>query len=270
MSTIETFFTKALELQDLVEARAASWTSEDEWATNAALLLEESLGSLRVTPTEILERAMFRQGPGPTFAGLDFSHHPLTLWSNDEASLDVYFWYPGETAPHDHGFHGAFMPIFGEYAEARLSFSPSVELGEGLWLGDLDSGPEITCPIGVARPIFHAPGFIHQVNHHSFCVTLCLRSRFGGVPLSDYFASGIKLQNDRVLATRALEDWQRLVLLDDLSPAVVPQYLTRASLPTLARWWLKVLGPGARRSLREKLRLELLRREHGARILECP
>lgn len=268
MSTIETFFTRARELQARVEARASDWTSPDDWATNAALLLEESLGNLRVTPTEILERAMFRQGPAPTFAGLDFSHHPLTLWSSDVASLDAYFWYPGETAPHDHGFHGAFMPIFGEYAEAPLTFTPSAELGEGLWLGALATGPEVLCPLGTARPIFHAPAFIHQVTHHSFCVTLCLRSRFGGEPLSDYFASGVKLQNDRVLATRALEDWQRLVLLDDLSPAVVPQYLERATLGTLARWWLKVLGPGARRSLREKVRLELLRREFGARILE--
>lgn len=268
MSMIDTFFTKALELQALVEARAASWSSDDEWAQNAALLLEETLGSLRVTPTEILERAMFRQGPRPTFASLDFSHHPLTLWSSEEASLDVYFWYPGETAPHDHGFHGAFMPIFGEYAEACVSFSPSVDLGEGLWIGDLATGPEVQCPLGVARPILHAPAFIHQVNHHSFCVTLCLRSRFGGVPLSDYFASGIKLQNDRVLTTRALEDWQRLVLLDDLAPAVVPQYLTRASLGTLARWWLKIMESGTRRSLREKVRLEVLGREHGARILE--
>lgn len=266
--SISHFLAQTHKLQELAHERAKSWHDDLTWANGAREVLQEVLGDCSFDPIELLQACMFRQGPVPTFQGLGFSDHPLTLWSSETMSLDVYYWYPGDTAPHDHGFHGAFMPVQGEYAETIYLFSSEVDLGEGMELGQLTAGQKVILKNGVAQAITHAPSFIHQVSHESFCVTLCLRSRFKGLPMSDYFSPGIKLSTGRELVNAAQEDWQRFMLLLDFKREIIPGLLKRASLPLLSRWWLKELYPPHRMDIKELLRTEILSRRYGDRVVD--
>ena len=266
--SISHFLSQTQKLQELAHERAKSWHDDLTWANGARDVLQEVLGDCSIDPMELLETSMYRQGPVPTFQGLGFSDHPLTLWSTETMSLDVYYWYPGDTAPHDHGFHGAFMPVQGEYAETIYQFMSEIDLGEGMELGKLIAGEKVILKNGVAQAITHAPSFIHQVSHESFCVTLCLRSRFMGLPMSDYFSPGIKLSTRKDLVNGALEDWQRFMLLMDFKRDLMPDLLRRAGLPLLSRWWLKEFYPAHRQDIKELLRKEILSRPYGERVFE--
>ena len=266
--SISQFLAQTQTLQELAHARAKTWHDDLAWAHGAREVLQEVLGNCSFDPMELLAASMYRQGPTPTFQGLGFSDHPLTLWSTETMSLDVYYWYPGDTAPHDHGFHGAFMPVQGEYAETIYQFMSEIDLGEGMELGKLIAGEKVILKNGVAQAITHAPSFIHQVSHESFCVTLCLRSRFMGLPMSDYFSPGIKLSTRRDLVNGALEDWQRFMLLMDFKRDLMPDLLRRAGLPLLSRWWLKEFYPAHRQDIKELLRKEILSRPYGERVFE--
>jgi hypothetical protein len=265
--SIINFISQAHKLNELAHNRAKNWHDDHSWAIGARDVLQEILGNCSFDPIELLEHCMYRCGPVPTFNGLGFSDHPLTLWSTDIMSLDVYYWYPGETAPHDHGFHGAFMPVIGEYAETIYNFFLEVDLGEGMELGKLTANEKVILKNGVAQAINHAPSFIHQVNHESFCVTLCLRSRFSGTPMSDYFSPGVKLSTRKDLVNGAHEDWQRFMLLLDHKPQSISEVLKRASVPVLARWWFKEMYPSHRHDIKKILRDEILRRNYGDFIM---
>jgi|GEM_PF-6881096 len=266
--TVTELFERAQRLQTLAHKHVASWTDDTLWAQGARDCLEECLGGLSFDPLELLEASMFRQGPRPTFPSLGFSHHPLTLWSSDVMSLDVYYWYPGETTLHDHGFHGAFMPVMGDYAEAVYEFKKTRDLGVGVEQGELIKKTEQeVLPNGKAVAIYHAPAFIHQVSHQSFCVTICLRSTFSAPALSDYYFPDTKICGSPHEAISAREDLQRLALLIDLRPARVQEFVSAASLGTLARWWLKDICEGMHKPLKPLIHAELLRRPHGESIL---
>lgn len=259
---------RAQRLNTLAHAAVARWPSETHWSEGARDCLQECLGGMHFDPMELLEASMFRQGPRPTFPSLGFSHHPLTLWSSDLMSLDVYYWYPGETTLHDHGFHGAFMPVMGDYAEVVYEFKKTRELGAGVEQGELLKKTEQeVLPNGEAVAIYHAPAFIHQVSHQSFCVTICLRSTFSAPALSDYYFPGLKISGQPLEAISAREDLQRLALLLDLRPARVREFIAAASLGTLARWWLKDLCEGMHKPLKPLIHAELLRRPLGESIL---
>lgn len=255
-------------LRGLAHETMAHWPDDVAWANGARYCLDECLGGVSFDPIDLLEASMFREGPRPTFLNLSFSQHPLTLWSSEDMSLDVYYWRPGETTLHDHGFHGAFMPVVGEYAEVVYDFQLTHDLGRGLELGVLTKlRDQELLAVGKAAAIFHAPRFIHQVTHRSYCVTLCLRSRFQGREISDYFFPGIKVVGNSALSISAREDLQRLAILHEMRPEKVSPLIAATPLGTLGRWWLKDLGDGQHRSLKPLIRVELQQRPHGARLL---
>ncbi len=263
-------FTRAARLKNLAHETMSQWHDDVAWANGARDCLEECLGGVSFDPIDLLEASMFREGPRPTFLNLSFSQHPLTLWSSEEMSLDVYYWRPGETTLHDHGFHGAFMPVVGEYAEVVYDFKLTTDLGRGLELGVLSKlRDQELLAVGKATAIFHAPLFIHQVTHQSYCVTLCLRSRFQGREISDYFFPGIKVAGNSALSISAREDLQRLAILQEMRPDKVRPLIKATPLGTLGRWWLKDLSDGQHRSLKPLIREELLGRPHGKTLLEA-
>lgn len=266
--SIPEFLERAKRLDELTHSRLPTWKNERAWAEGARDSLDECLGGVSFDPLDLLESSMFRLGPKPTFLSLSFSHHPLTLWSSEEASLDVYYWQPGETTLHDHGFHGAFMPVAGDYAEAIYDYKTVTELGAGVELGELTKTREQELlPKGQAVAIYHAPDFIHQVSHQSFCVTLCLRSRFTGPELSDYYFPGLKVCGDSQKAVSAREDLQRLSLLREMRPEKLKPLIEATPEGVLARWWLKDISEGFHKPLKPMIKEELLRRPHGKAII---
>lgn len=210
-----------------------------EWADQAAKLLSKHFFDYHLNPVELIEKSMNRnQLLGSTFPSLGFSHHPMTLYASDFFNIDLYFWLPSDTLPHDHGFHGAFMPLYGDYAQKIYQFTDEIDLGEGVSRGVLVDGDLIVLENNKAHPIYHAPDFIHEVVHESFCVTIVLRSRNKGEVLSDYFPR-LRIKNLHYESMKAEEDWQRLILLEHLAPERLQFQFSEVSSGRLIRWLMR-------------------------------
>lgn len=261
------FFDRATHLSLEAHAKVASWETDDQWALGARDVLEATFGGFAFDPVELLEACMFRTAPILTFPSLNFSHHPLTIWSSEDMSFDLYYWQPGETTLHDHGFHGAFMPVVGDYAETVYHFTKKFDVGRGIEVGELKSEELQVLPNGKAVAIFHAPSSIHQVTHQSFCVTMCLRSKFTGPELSDYYFPGLKVSTKKSWVIGAHEDLQRFTLLHELKPEKSRELLKNTPTDTLARWWLKRGTDGPRKELRPLFQEELASRKYGKIVL---
>jgi hypothetical protein len=207
-----------------------------EWAHVAQNLLDRHFSTFKFDPVTLLEQSLGREVlSGATFPSLGFSHHPMTLVAREAFNIDLYFWLPSDTLPHDHGFHGAFMPLYGDYAQTLYAFKEEKDLGEGVIRGTLIKGETTLLPNNKAHAILHAPDFIHAVLHESFCVTLVLRSKNQGEVLSDYYP-GFKIKNLVNLTQRSLADWQRLGLLSHLAADQLERHLTQVSSAQLIRW----------------------------------
>ncbi|MBY0515870.1 MAG: hypothetical protein K2P81_03105 [Bacteriovoracaceae bacterium] len=269
MSDFKKFSTQCEILKTYAHDIVLSWKSDEQWALSSRDLLNEFFGNFKFDPIEIAKSSMFRNPPALTFPSLGFSHHPLTLWSSEFMSLDLYFWLPGETALHDHGFHGAFMPIIGEYAQTTYNFAAEIEIAKGIEAGKFSKNETQILPTHKAEAIFHAPKFIHQVTHESRCVTLCLRSRFGGVRLSDYYQPGLKVSAQCEASIAAHEDLQRLSILNEFDTSSVPSLIKSAPDGVLYRWWLSGVQGGHQKKLKGLFEEELRMREHGNLILEA-
>jgi hypothetical protein len=269
MSDFKRFNSQSNRLMIKAYEMSPTWKNDHEWATGAQNLLNEFFEGFKFDPVEIAKASMFRQSPELTFPSLGFSHHPLTLWSTESMSLDLYFWLPGETALHDHGFHGAFMPILGDYAQTTYDFIREFDIAKGIEAGRFIRHETQVLPTHKAEAIFHAPKFIHQVTHESHCVTICLRSRFGGVKLSDYYRPGLKVSAQNTDSLNASEDLQRLSILNEFDPSSIPALVKAASDGVLSRWWLSGVSDGHHRKLKILFQDELKKRECGKVILEA-
>ena len=213
--------------------------SDEDWAHCARALLDEYFSDLRFEPQDFLLSHLQEDIlPGATFPSLGFSHHPMTLLATPSFNLDIYFWLPSDTLPHDHGFHGAFMPIYGDYAQTLYTFKEERDLGEGVMAGQLVRGETALLANNQAHAILHAPKFIHAVLHESFCVTLVLRSKNSGEVLSDY-SPRFRIKNDLLASQRAEALSQRLQLLAHLGHKTP---LEEVSSGTLVRWLMSEEG----------------------------
>ncbi len=226
----------------------SSKLSNNDWSQTSAELLNQHFKDFKVSPALVLEESLNRElVSGATFPSLGFSHHPMTLYAGPLFNVDLYFWLPSDTLPHDHGFHGAFMPLFGDYAQTLFSFHTESDLGEGVFKGRLSEEKSGLLENNKAHTTLHAPDFIHAVLHESFCVTLVLRSKNSGEPLSDY-TPYFKIKNLVEQSQQAQEDWQRLELLTHLESQGVKLHLEHASSARLIRWLHQNESPSRLRS----------------------
>lgn len=217
----------------------SSVVSHRVWADKAAELLDKYFSDYFLDPIDFIEKSMDREIVlGSTFPSLGFSHHPMTLYCGDLFNIDLYFWLPSDTLAHDHGFHGAFMPLYGDYAQRLYQFRDEADLGEGVIKGVLKASELSLLDNNKAQVIYHAPDFIHEVVHESFCVTIVLRSKNYGEVLSDYYPQ-LRIKNLLVESVKAEEDWQRLQLMEHLSAERLVSLISSAPSGRLVRWLLK-------------------------------
>ena len=234
MNLTERISSLSLEAHELLTSK----TCHRVWAHKAVELLDKYFSDYFIDPVEFIEKNINRELVShATFPSLGFSHHPMTLHACEQFNIDLYFWLPSDTLAHDHGFHGAFMPLYGDYAQRVYQFKEELDLGEGVYRGELVAGELILLENHRAQAIYHAPEFIHEVVHESFCVTIVLRSRNSAEVLSDYY-SKLRVKNLQTESLKAAEDWQRLLLLEHLAPERLASHISQASSGRLVRWLL--------------------------------
>ena len=252
-------------LTQSAQAHLSAKLTSQEWSHTAANLLDQHFSTFKFDPVTVLKQNIGQEVmAGATFPSLGFSHHPMTLVARETFNIDLYFWLPSDTLPHDHGFHGAFMPLSGDYAQTLYTFKEEIDLGEGVISGTLIKGETTLLPNNKAHVILHAPDFIHAVLHESFCVTLVLRSKNQGEVLSDYYPH-FRLKNILLSAQRAQSFSQKLQLLTHLGADNLTGYLSQVKSGTLVRILLEGAGSPSWQKL---VKAEASRREELRTYLE--
>ena len=107
----------------------------------------------------------------------DFGQPPITLYSEGDFLIDIYFWLSPRTAIHSHGFRGAFTILQGKSLHCLYDFNRKETFQEECFIGDLCLREAVLLQKGDVQKILPGPTFIHQVWHLAFpTVSLAVRT----------------------------------------------------------------------------------------------
>src|SRR5688572_18080368 len=127
------------DLGDRIEAawRAVDHNEEKFPAIAADFLRNEGLPS-KVTPWEILEWGLKQiELPRQKDVNSNFADPPITLYSSPKFYIDIYFWFEGTTAVHQHAFCGAFQVLHGSSIHSWYDFEREDAVNKFVEIGSI-------------------------------------------------------------------------------------------------------------------------------------
>lgn len=178
--------------------------------------------------------------------GNTFGDPPVTLFTNSDFRVEVYFWNDTHTTIHDHRFAGAFTVLEGRSLHTTFAFDLDREVVEGLRIGDLSRTKAEVFEKGAVQEVPGGPPFIHQVVHlERPTATLMIRNHLEFHLLHQYRYWRPEVASATTLRDDALD--KRLALLGFMRKAGLParevaQELVRKQNPyqvfrTLYAYW---------------------------------
>jgi len=146
-----------------------------------------------------------------------FGQPPITLYRGQGFHIEALFWMDGTTSIHQHGFSGAFTPIFGSSVHSTWRFEATRRIRSTFHLGRLERlRSEILRP-GDVRPIRAGRDLIHQLFHlERPSVTVVVRTdgESEHLPQLHYIPPGLAM--DRLADDPALRVVDRQIALLDV------------------------------------------------------
>ncbi len=94
-----------------------------------------------------------------------FGDPALTLFAGRRFNIDVYAWFTGTTALHQHGFAGAFQVLQGSSIHADYGFSPSQDVSPYFRFGELSLHGCELLEKGAIQEILPGSAYIHRLFH---------------------------------------------------------------------------------------------------------
>jgi len=152
-----------------------------------AKLAEHDLPS-KVTPWDVLEWAMaMPELPPQADPNSNFGDPPITVYSGARFHVDVYFWFTGTTAIHQHGFSGAFQVLAGSSIHSWYEFTPDDYVNVFMEYGRMDLKVCEILEVGGVREINPGRQYIHSLFHlDDPSVTIVVRTRKSPMFLPQY------------------------------------------------------------------------------------
>ncbi|MEO5860280.1 MAG: hypothetical protein ABIR33_15190 [Pyrinomonadaceae bacterium] len=152
-----------------------------------AKLAEHNLPS-KVTPWDVLDWAMFTPELTPQAdPNSNFGDPPITVYSGTRFHIDVYFWFTGTTAIHQHGFSGAFQVLAGSSIHSWYEFTPDDYVNVFMEYGRMDLKVCEILEIGAVQEINPGRQYIHSLFHlDDPSVTIVVRTRKSPMFLPQY------------------------------------------------------------------------------------
>ena len=152
-----------------------------------AKLAEHDLPS-KVTPWDVLEWAMATPELTPQAdANSNFGDPPITVYSGARFHIDVYFWFTGTTAIHQHGFSGAFQVMAGSSIHSWYEFFPDDYVNVFMEYGRMELKLCEILDVGAVQEINAGRGYIHSLFHlDDPSVTIVVRTRKSPMFLPQY------------------------------------------------------------------------------------
>ncbi|MEQ1764533.1 MAG: hypothetical protein ABL984_15495 [Pyrinomonadaceae bacterium] len=152
-----------------------------------AKLAEHDLPS-KVTPWDVLDWAMFTpELTAQADPNSNFGDPPITVYSGTRFHIDVYFWFTGTTAIHQHGFSGAFQVLAGSSIHSWYEFFPDDYVNVFMEYGRMELKLCEILEVGAVQEINPGRQYIHSLFHlDDPSVTIVVRTRKSPMFLPQY------------------------------------------------------------------------------------
>ena len=178
--------------RDLGDRIEAAWRNVDHDeekfpAIAAEFLRKENLPS-RVTPWEILEWGLKQtEFPRQKDVNANFGDPPITLYTAPKFYIDIYFWFEGTTAVHQHGFCGAFQVLHGASIHSWYDFACYDRVNKFVQIGRMSLKVCELLEQGAVQEIWGGRQYIHSLFHlDSPSATICVRTEKSPLDLPQY------------------------------------------------------------------------------------
>lgn len=150
-------------------------------------LKEHDLPS-KVTPWDVLHWAMMQpELPPQADPNASFGDPPITVYSGARFYIDVYFWFMGTTATHQHSFSGAFQVFQGSSIHSWYQFSEEDHVNVYMKYGRLDLKVCELLKVGDVQEIVAGKDYIHSLFHlDDPSVTIVIRTSKSPISLPQY------------------------------------------------------------------------------------
>ncbi|MEO6052348.1 MAG: hypothetical protein ABIP78_13600, partial [Pyrinomonadaceae bacterium] len=95
----------------------------------------------------------------------NFGDPPVTIYSGKRFHIDVYFWFSGTTATHQHGFCGAFQVLLGSSIHSWYEFERREVINTFAEIGDMSLKVCEILETGDVQEIWAGRQYIHSLFH---------------------------------------------------------------------------------------------------------
>src|SRR5437879_2959313 len=153
------------ELGDEIESawRGQNYNEELLPAMAADALKEADLPS-KVSAWDVVEWSLTQtELPRQRDLHANFADPPITIYSGPRFHIDVYFWFEGTTAVHQHGFCGAFQVLMGSSIHSWYEFEPRVHVNTFAEIGDMSLKVCEILQVGAVQEIRAGRQYIHSL-----------------------------------------------------------------------------------------------------------
>jgi hypothetical protein len=94
-----------------------------------------------------------------------FGDPPITIYSGPRFHVDLYFWFDGTTAIHQHGFCGAFQVLLGSSIHSWYEFERREKINTFCEIGDIRLKVCEILEVGDVQEIWGGRRYIHSLFH---------------------------------------------------------------------------------------------------------
>ena len=94
-----------------------------------------------------------------------FADPPITIYSGPRFHIDVYFWFEGTTAIHQHGFCGAFQVLMGSSIHSWYTFETREVINTFAETGNMNLKVCEILEVGDVQEIWAGKPYIHSLFH---------------------------------------------------------------------------------------------------------
>ena len=95
----------------------------------------------------------------------NFGDPPITIYSGQRFHIDVYFWFEGTTAIHQHGFCGAFQVLAGSSIHSWYEWTRREVINTFCEIGDMTLKLCEILEVGAVQEIWAGQPYIHSLFH---------------------------------------------------------------------------------------------------------
>jgi hypothetical protein len=140
--------------------------NEDEFPTIAADALKRADLPAKLSAWDVLDWSLKQtELPRQRDVHGNFGDPPITVYSAPRFYIDVYFWFEGTTATHQHGFCGAFQVMAGSSIHSWYEFTPREVINTFCEIGDMQLKVCELLEIGAVQEIRAGREYIHSLFH---------------------------------------------------------------------------------------------------------